>query len=281
MKDFKNKVVVITGAGSGIGEALALDFSKRGANLALNDINLERVNNTAKRAEANGSKVFTQRVDMANRAAVYAFRDDVISHFGKVDVVINNAGVALGTAKIATLEYDDFDWVMGINFWGMVYGTKAFLPDLMKGQEAAVANVSSIFGITGIAGQGAYCTSKFAIRGFTETLRAEMHDDAPNLTVHSIHPGGVATKIAKDSKDTAQTRSLSESERAELDAKVEQALVMPPPKAADIIIRGIMKKKERILVGSDAKSMDRLVRIFPAGYTKMIHKQMKKSGLQS
>lgn len=281
MKNFKNKVVVITGAGSGIGQALALDFSKRGANLALNDINMERLEETAKQAEANGSKVFIQKIDMASREAVYSFRDDVVAHFGQVDVVINNAGVALGTARLKDVLYKDFDWVMGINFWGMIYGTKAFLPDLMKGQEAAIANVSSVFGIVGVASQGAYCSSKFAIRGFTETLRVEMYDDAPNLSVHSIHPGGVATKIAEDSKDTEATSKLSEKERAEMDQKVKEALVMPPAKAAAIIIKGIIKKKERIIVGSDAVKMDRLARIFPSGYSKMIHNQMKKSGLQN
>ncbi|MGB0838568.1 MAG: SDR family NAD(P)-dependent oxidoreductase [Chitinophagales bacterium] len=263
------KNVVITGVGSGIGKALAMLFASKACNLALNDVNPSRLKETITICQSINPKIhiYAQAFDVAVEELVHGFAKNALEQLGTIDVVINNAGVALGPTKVEELQKKDFDWIMGINFWGMVYGTQAFVPHLKTRKEAALINISSLFGLIGIAYQAAYCTTKFAIRGFTEALRMECLHDAPNLTIHTVHPGGVNTNIATDSKWVLKEERPS-------DENFNKMLVLPPEKAAQIIVRGIEKKQARILVGSDAKQGDLTQRLMPVGYTKIVWKKL-------
>ena len=264
MKTFKDKVVVVTGVGSGIGRSLAMRLDKLGAKLAVNDFNKASLDATV---SSLNQEAYAEQFDVSDRDAFYNFASNVVGHYGKVDCIINNAGVALGSVSTEELTYKDFDWIMGINFWGMVYGTKAFLPHIKKQSEGNITNVSSIFGITGIANQTAYCTTKFAIRGFTESLRMEMHSVSPHITITSIHPGGIKTNIARSSKTAENTKESTPEEFDRAMAAIDKAFITSPDRAAEIITNGILKKRERILVGSDAIKADRMVRLFPVKYT--------------
>jgi NAD(P)-dependent dehydrogenase (short-subunit alcohol dehydrogenase family) len=206
------------------------------------------------------------------------FAQTVFEKYGRVDVMINNAGVALGQVTAEEVTREDFKWVMDINFWGMINGSQAFLPFIKKQSEGAVANVSSIFGIAGIAHQAAYCTSKFAIRGYTESMRMESKLDFPHVTIHSIHPGGIKTNIVRNSRWTND--DVSEEEREILSKNFESQFITTPEKAASVILKSIQRKKERILIGPDAKLMDRLVRWFPTLYTKIFLWRIKKELLK-
>jgi len=251
MKNFKDKVVVITGAGSGIGRALALNFSKKGAKLAIADVNEVNLNETADVIKKEGTTVFYKVLDVSKNEQVLKFAEDVKQNLGAADVVINNAGVALGKMTVEETSIEDMEWIMGINFWGMVYGTKAFLPQLKKQETTALVNVSSLFGLIGAKFQSGYCASKFAIRGVNEVLMAELEDT--NIQMHSVHPGGVKTNISRNAKGGDQRYSKS----------FEKLLVLPPEYAAATIVNGIIKNKKRILIGKDAKGGDFAARIAP------------------
>ncbi|MEZ4886052.1 MAG: SDR family oxidoreductase [Chitinophagales bacterium] len=273
MKNLKNKVIVITGAASGIGKALATVFLSKGCHLALNDFNevaLQQVVAELKYNATTGQRIESLVFDVSDRMAMQGFADFVVEQFGQVDVVINNAGVALGRISIAEVTYEDFEWVMNINFWGMVYGTKAFLPLLRKQKEAAIVNISSVFGLAGIAYQGPYCSSKFAIRGFTESLRMEASIDFPHVTIHSVHPGGINTNIAKSA------RWNDESLKAQALETENKLLITPPLEIAQTIAKRIEQKKVRIVTGHLAKLLDRLVRFLPSAYTGLIAKRIEK-----
>jgi len=272
MKHLKDKVISITGAGSGIGRSLAMKLNASGAKLALNDYNAEALEETLSLLPNQNIKFINQVFDVSNKDAVYSFADETMKSFGQVDGCINNAGVALGTVSAENLSYEDFNWIFGINFWGMVYGTKAHLPLIKKQSEGFIANVSSIFGITGIAYQTAYCSTKFAIRGFNESVRMEMHVESPHIKIHSIHPGGIKTNIAKDSKVAEGMEEIMAKQDDQQLADIEKAFITSPDKAADVIISGIKSKRERIMIGPDAKKADRLVRLFPEKYTDMLLK---------
>ncbi len=251
MKNFKGKTVVITGAGSGIGRALAINFSKRGANLAIADINEGNLNDTVEEIKKNGITIFSKVFDVSKNEQVLKFAEDVKQHLGNADVVINNAGVALGKMTFEETSMEELEWIMSINFWGMVYGTKAFLPQLKKQETTALVNVSSLFGLVGAKFQGGYCASKYAIRGVNEVLMAELEDT--NIQMHSVHPGGIKTNIARNSKGGDQRYSKT----------FEKLLVLTPEYAAETIVNGIIKNKKRILIGKDAKGGDFAARIAP------------------
>ncbi len=254
MKNFEDKVVVITGTGSGIGRALALEFKKLGAKLAINDNNEAVLLETVDLLGGPGN-VFYQAFDVADKTAFYKFATDVIAHYGRVDVVINNAGVAIFKLTASEVSTEDYEWILGINLWGMMHGSLAFLPHLRKQQESSLVNVSSIFGILGFPNQAAYCTTKFAIRGFTESLALEERMLKTGVTVTSVHPGGIKTNIARNA------RYAGDDEKAiEL---VETSFITTPEKAAQTIIRGIQRKKMRVIVGPDAKLLYLLTRLSP------------------
>lgn len=274
MKDLKNKVVVITGVGSGMGKELSLQMAQHGARLAVMDFNEASLDDTVSLIKSYHAEVYASCFDVSNREDFYRFGEGVIQHFGEVDVVINNAGVALGGISIEKLDYRDFEWVMGINFWGMVYGTKIFLPYIKKQNEGSIVNISSIFGIMGVSEQGAYCSSKFAIRGFTESLRMELMQEAPHVIASVVHPGGVKTNIARDSKD-----ALGDFvDKNNLD-EIEKLFITTASDAAKTIIKGIQNKQARILIGSDARKNDWIVRLMPAKYSKLILRYFLSKGL--
>jgi len=276
MKELKGKVVVITGVGSGIGRALALAFSKYNVKLALNDIDQSNLDETIGLC-GDAADIFSYVFDVSSREEWKNFRDDVIAKYGHVDIVINNAGVALGNYTIDEVSIEDFEWLMGINFWGMVYGTKIFLEDLKARSSSAVVNVSSVFGLAGVSRNGPYCASKFGIRGFTETLRMEASISYPQLQVHSVHPGGIKTNIARKAP---WNPIYSDQEKEEQLKDTEEAFVTTPAEAAKTIIKGIQTNRSKILIGKDAWVLDKIVRLFPIGYTKMIAKKVeKKEGL--
>src|SRR3954469_19721045 len=194
MKAFQGRVAAITGAGSGIGRALARELAARGTHLALSDIDDVGLAETVTLCEGAGVKVTSQRVDVADRDAVYAWADQVVADHGTVNFIFNNAGVALG-ATVEAMSYTDFEWLMGINFWGVVHGTKAFLPHLRASGEGHVVNMSSVFGLISVPAQSAYNASKFAVRGFTDALRMELDAEGSAVSATTVHPGGVKTNI--------------------------------------------------------------------------------------
>ncbi|GLV53541.1 short-chain dehydrogenase [Dictyobacter sp. S3.2.2.5] len=260
MKIQLGNVVVITGAGSGIGRALALNFASKGCTLALADINAKGLQETADMVSVPNS---THVLDVADNDAVQDFATAVIEQHGKVDILINNAGVALG-GTVEQVSVEQITWLFNINFWGMVYGVKAFLPVLKQQPEAHIVNLSSVFGLFAVPGQAAYCASKFAVRGFTETLRQELA--RTSIKVSCVHPGGIKTNIARN----ARFESLSEKEQQRGRAYFERVLRMPPEQAADIIVRGIERNAPRILIGREAYIMDITQRLSPTRYPALI-----------
>ncbi len=258
-----DSVAVVTGAGSGIGRALARRLAVEGiARLALADVNREGLDETA--AVITGpAKVSTHIVDVADRRAMQSFVDDVTREHGRVSHVINNAGVALGgTLKEVTL--DEIEWLMGVNFWGVVHGTKLFLPHLEKEESAHIVNISSLFGFIAPPGQAAYCASKFAVRGFTESLRHELQ--GTNIAVSVVHPGGVKTNIANSARIAANTSHSADEIDRRLQKMNRNLSTTSPERAAEIIINGIKKGKPRIIVGPDAQILSWIQRLFPKRY---------------
>lgn len=259
----KNSVAVVTGAGSGIGRALAKRLAAEGiAGLVLADVNREGLEEAAV-AIGGTAKVTTYIVDVSDREAMQAFVDEVIREHGRVTHVINNAGVALGgTLKEVTL--DEIEWLMGVNFWGVVHGTKLFMPHLEKEQSAHIVNISSLFGFVAPPGQTAYCASKFAVRGFTEALRHEL--EGTNIAVSSVHPGGVRTNIANSARIAANTEHTADEIERRLKRINRNLSTTTPDRAAEIIIKGIKKRSPRIIVGPDAQLLSWIQRLFPKRY---------------
>ena len=260
MSPFNGKVAVITGAASGIGRALAVAFAQEGASVAISDVDMNGLAETLRMVEAAGGSGRAYQVDVGDRDAVFAFADEVQSTQGGADILINNAGVAQ-MATVDELTMDDLEWVMKIDYWGMVYGTKAFLPQIKAKGDGYLANVSSIFGIIAVPGQAAYNSAKFAIRGFTEALRHEMKDTSTHIAC--IHPGGVKTSIVKNARFL---QSSTAQDRTDASTNFDKLARTTPEKAAQIILNGLRKRKGRILIGKDARMMDRIQRLFPAKY---------------
>jgi NAD(P)-dependent dehydrogenase (short-subunit alcohol dehydrogenase family) len=259
MRELANKVVVVTGAASGIGRALAGELAAAGCRLALADVDAAGLEETARLI--GSAECLTAVVDVGERAAVQRFADRVRERFGTAHVVINNAGVTV-SQTIDALSYEDFEWLMRVNFWGVVHGTKAFLPLLREAGEAALVNVSSVFGLIAFPTQGAYNASKFAVRGFTEALRLELA--GTGITVSTVHPGGIRTNIVRHGRFYAD--ALGSSDQARMAADFERLARTPPEKAARVIVAGIRRKKARILIGVDARALDLLQRLMPARY---------------
>lgn len=275
MKSFERRVAAITGAGSGIGRALALELAKAGAEVALADINLKTAEETADLARALGAKATAAALDVADRAAVYAWADRVVADHGRANLIFNNAGVALGcTLEGAT--YEDFEWLMNINFWGVVYGTKAFLPHLRASGQGHIINISSVFGLVSVPGNGTYNAAKFAVRGFTEALRQELELSEGNVSATCVHPGGIKTNIARSSRMTTEMEQLLGQSADEAKASFEKKFITSPEDAAKIILRAVQRNQRRVLVGPDAKFLDLLVRLFPTGYQRLVTAQARK-----
>jgi NAD(P)-dependent dehydrogenase (short-subunit alcohol dehydrogenase family) len=259
MKNFNGRVAVITGAGSGIGRALALELAGRGARLAVSDVNAVAVADTAASCEKLGVQAKGYVLDVADREAVHAHADEVVADFGQVNLVVNNAGVAV-MATVEEMTYEDFDWIMGINFWGVIHGTKAFLPHLIASGEGHLVNISSVFGLVGVPTQSAYNATKFAVRGFTEALRQEMQIARRPVGVSCVHPGGIRTNIARDARSAGD---IPDEKKASDFAKIART---SPENAAKTILRGVERDRARILIGADAHVIDAAPRVLGSTY---------------
>jgi NADP-dependent 3-hydroxy acid dehydrogenase YdfG len=279
MKSFKDKVAVITGAGSGMGRYLAVLLAKDGADVSVCDVNEETLNETVEMLRKYNVSVSSHLLDVSDKEAIEALPGKVIEQHGKVDMVFNNAGVTTGT-HFKDMDENNWDWVMGINFDGVINSTRAFIPHMVDSPEAAIVNTSSIFGMVAVPGQTVYHATKFAVRGFTESLAMEMKETNPNLQIHCVHPGHIGTNIAADARfdeenfnqDDTQvsnsifTRNAPKSQKEMGDLFREGG--MHPSKAAEIILNGVKKNKTRIFIGLDAKLLDLSQRIFPKHYHK-------------
>lgn len=273
MKNLNGKVAVITGAGSGMGKELAIQLAAKGVKVAINDWNGENLEATAAIVQKNGGTVLAKRYDVADQEAVYIFKDEVLAKFGQVDIVINNAGIALPSYNVEDVPYDEFEKLMNINFWGVVYGTKAYLPHLQTRPEASIVNTSSVFGIMGFPTQGPYCAAKFAVKGFTESLRLELKAQESKVVPCSVHPGRIFTNIVRNVDHKPGT--VTEEEKAEMAKQFDEGgKGTTAADAAAQIIKAIQKKKARLLIGSDAGFIDKIVRLLPTGYGKMILKRL-------
>ncbi|MCH8178760.1 MAG: SDR family NAD(P)-dependent oxidoreductase [Proteobacteria bacterium] len=279
MKDFKNKVAAITGAASGMGRTLALELARRGCHLALSDVNEKGLAETAAMAGKLGVKVTTTRINVAEREAVSAWADQVVRDHGKVNLIFNNAGVALG-AFVETVKPEDFEWIMGINFWGVVWGTQAFLPHLKRAGEGHVVNTSSLFGLLSVPTQGTYNASKFAVRGYTEALRQELDMANCGVSATCVHPGGIRTNIAKDAKMDESMHKATGGKAEEARAKFDKLLNATTAESAALqILRAVEGNQRRVLVGLDAKFLDKLVRVLGSWYQPLITLFAKKGML--
>jgi short-subunit dehydrogenase len=254
----------ITGAASGIGRALALEFAARGCDLALADVDEAGLESLAKEiSDAHARRVTIRRVDVANLQQVEDFAQAATADFPAINIVINNAGVAL-LGQFEEFDNAQMSWVMGINFWGAVYGTRAFLPHLQRQPQAHIVNISSIFGIIAPAGQAAYSASKFAVRGFSESLRHELSMNKSNVRLSVVHPGGVATNIARRARAGVQLHDSPSAD--EIGDRFQKMARTSPQTAARRIIRGIERNEPRILIGADARLLDLVQRLRPATY---------------
>ena len=267
----EGRTAVITGAASGIGRGTALALAKRGCNLALADLDEAGLAETASLAGKHGVTVTCHRLDVADRAAVAAFPDIVLAAHGRVDLLFNNAGVAIGGSFEQVAE-EDFDWLMEINFWGVVRMTRAFLPLLRASERARIVNISSIFGIIAPPGQTAYSASKFAVRAFSESLRRELEAEGASVGVTVVHPGGVNTSIAKNARPP---RGINDPNLEAQKAQFEKFLRMPPEKAGEIIVAGAERERPRVVVGNDARFMAIVERLAPVSYWKLLGRALQ------
>jgi NADP-dependent 3-hydroxy acid dehydrogenase YdfG len=264
MKGFDGKVAVVTGAGSGIGRALAIELGRSGAKLAISDVDTEGLAVTEERLNAIGAPVKSDRLDVTEREAFQVYADAVNEHFGTVNQVYNNAGIAF-VGDIEAIQFKDLERVMDVDYWGVVNGTKVFLPHLIASGDGHVINVSSIFGLLSVAGQGAYNAAKFAVRGFTEALRQEMIIAGHPVKVTCVHPGGIKTGIARNA---AAADGLDKDKMAKLfDTRLASTSAQD---AARVILEGVRKNKARVLVGNDAKALDLFVRVTGSRYQRIV-----------
>lgn len=269
MKSFKDKVAAITGAGSGIGRALAINLATQGCHLALSDINLDGLAETASLLKPYSIRVSTHGLDVADKTAVFAWAESVISEHGQVNLLFNNAGVAL-SGTVAALAVSDFDWIMGINFWGVIYGTKAFLPYLEASGDGHIINLSSVFGLTAQPLMSGYNASKFAVRGFTESLRQDLELTNSCVSATCVHPGGIKTNIAKAARFSASVAEITGKDKNSATKEFEQTFFTTPESAAKTITNAVKANRRRVLVGPDARIYDWMARLAPSGYQRLM-----------
>lgn len=267
MKNFNNKVAAITGAGSGIGQQLAIMLAQQGCHLSISDVNQQGLEKTAELLKPYPVRVTSKKLDVSDRQAVKAWADETVQSHGAVNMIFNNAGVALGST-VEGASYEELEWIMNINFWGVVYGTKEFLPHIKNSKDGHIINISSLFGLTAQPTQSAYNASKFAVRGFTESLRQELDMQNCGVSALCVHPGGIRTNIAKAAKMNDSIRSLGIEPEKSIKT-FNKLLRTPPEEAARQILDAVQKDKRRLLIGNDAKTLDLMQRILPTGYQKV------------
>ena len=266
MRQLKGRVAVITGGASGVGRATADALAAKGCALALVDVNGERLESAAKELSATGTKISTHVVDVANAQEMKALPAAVIEEHGAVHILVNNAGVSV-SATFEDHSLEDLQWIIGINLWGVIHGCKFFLPELKKADEAHIVNISSMFGFIGVPAQSSYCATKFAVKGFTESLWFELQDT--NVGITSIHPGGINTNIHET------MRSYDDEIRDATVAGLAQS--RPPSAVAEAIVQSIEKKKLRAIVGFEAYAADWLKRILPVSTHKLIARRLRRA----
>jgi len=272
MKDFENKVAAVTGAASGMGRELAIALARRGCHLALSDVDATGLQATAGLAAhaGPGVRVTSALVDVADRDAVYAWADRTAAEHGRVNLVFNNAGVALSTL-LEKARREDFEWIMGINFWGVVWGTQAFLPHLRASGEGHVINTSSLFGLMAMPLNGCYNASKFAVRGYTEALLRELELVAAPVSATCVHPGGVRTAIARSARLHPSGEEITGIGLEEARSRFDKLLdATSAQSAARQILRAVQRNRRRVLIGHDARFGDLLVRLLGSWYQPLI-----------
>ncbi len=262
MKGFDGRVTAITGAGSGIGRALAVELATRGAILAVSDVDAAALDDTVEQCLSLGAAATSQIVDVADRAAVEAWADAVMSDHGRVNLVVNNAGVAL-SSTVEAMSYEDFEWLMDINFWGVVHGTKAFLPYLKAGGDGHIVNLSSVFGLVSVPSQSAYNAAKFGVRGFTDSLRIELEIERCGVSATTVHPGGIKTNIVRNGRYDESAGRVGIGTGEDPDA-FDAIARTGADDAARQILRAVERNRRRVLVGGDARIFDAAARL-PAG----------------
>lgn len=268
MQHLEGRVAAITGAGSGIGAALAEELARRGCDLALSDVDGTGLEVSAASARAHGAEVTTAVVDVADAEAVQRWADETAAEHGQVNLVVNNAGVAL-SGTVESLSLEDYRWIVDINFWGVVHGTKAFLPHLVASGSGHVVNISSVFGLTAQPLMSGYNATKYAVRGFTESLRQDLELAGLPVSATCVHPGGIATNVAKAARVDASVARLTGRTAAEATKEFERTLLTRPEVAARRIVEGVVTDRRRVLVGADARGYDLLARVLPTGYQRL------------
>lgn len=285
MKSYLGRVAAITGAASGIGRSLAIQLAQEGCHLSLSDMNLDQLAVTAERALDASRRAGKQvevtilQLDVSKKEDVFAWAYKTVADHGKVNLVFNNAGVALG-ATIEGVSYEDFEWIMNINFWGVVHGTKAFLPHLRAAGEGQIVNTSSMFGVCSQASQGTYNASKFAVRGMTEALRQELDMMKCGVSATVVLPGGIKTNIARDARFSQSLEDLLDVNEEVSKANFEKGFITTPDEAAKTILKGVRANKRRVLIGGDARFLDIAARLFPSGYQRMMIRLAERLGSQ-
>ena len=274
---YRNHVAAITGAGSGMGRELAIHLAKMGCHVALSDINPEQLAAT-KQLLANYDVNVTMTVlDVSDNKAMEAWADSVMTEHGKVNFIFNNAGVAL-YSTVEGSSISELEWVMNINFWGVVYGTKAFLPLIKNsvkqsqfGEHGHIINISSLFGLTAQPSQSAYNSSKFAVRGFTESLRQELNIQNCGVSATCIHPGGIKTNIANSARGNESIHDIGMSTGPKAIRSFNKFLKFDANEAAWIILQAAATNQQRCLIGNDAKMIDAIQRVFPSHYSQVLN----------
>jgi len=263
MKSFQNKVATITGAGSGLGRALALQLNQAGAHLALCDLNMAGLEETRSLLSNQSLNTSLHAVDVSNRELMHKFADEVISQHGQVDILINNAGISLSPKFFDDISEEQFEKVININMWGVYHGVRAFLPCLRKSPEAAIVNISSLAGLVGLPTYSAYAMSKFAVRALSESLQSEL--SKTNISVLVAFPGGVKTNIIKNAPD------LKENERESAHSNFTKTALLSSDDAAQRILRALQRKKKRIILGTDARIFFGIRTLFPNRFPAIFH----------
>ncbi len=273
MRQLRDRVAVITGAGSGIGRALAHALAAEGCHLALVDVDAARLEDVQGELEASDRRVTTYVVDVSDRAAMQALPGHVVADHGAAHIVINNAGVTV-VGDIETQSLEDLDWIVGINFWGVLYGCKFFIPILKQQEEGHIVNLSSMFGLIGLPTQGAYCATKAAVRSLSESLSAELAHT--NVRVTSVHPGGIRTNVAADARFN---KDVADEERTELSDFFDN-LRVSPDHAAKRIVEAIKAGQSRLIICVETYATDWLKRLFPSGVSWMVDRFARKRALE-